>query len=165
MALPLGAAVAVRTFGNKRGVVIAADRNGRYQVRIEAVTMWCGEEDLSVEQEPRKKKPDGPRRHEPRGSRRARLRGGVPDTEEESGAVAPPGRVDLHGLVVEEALSRVVDEIDRSLLRGADRVEVVHGKGSGRIREALHRHLASMTVVVAFRLDPRNPGVTWIHFR
>jgi dsDNA-specific endonuclease/ATPase MutS2 len=42
---------------------------------------------------------------------------------------------------------------------------VVHGKGSGRLREALHRHLASMTVVVAFRLDPRNPGVTWIHFR
>jgi DNA mismatch repair protein MutS2 len=153
MALPLGAAVAVRTFGHKRGVVIAVDRNGRYQVRIEGVTMWCGEEDLSVEPEPRKKRKggDGPRRH-----------GG---TEEDSGAVAPPGRVDLHGLVVEEALARVVDEIDRSLLRGADRVEVVHGKGSGRLREALHRHLASMTVVVAFRLDPRNPGVTWIHFR
>jgi len=79
--------------------------------------------------------------------------------------VAPPGYLDLHGLVVDEALARVVDEIDRSLLRGADRVEVVHGKGSGRLRDALHRHLASMTVVVAFRLDPRNPGVTWIHFR
>jgi len=73
--------------------------------------------------------------------------------------------VDLHGLLVEEALARVVDEIDRSLLRGADRVEVVHGKGTGRIRDALHRHLASIPVVAALRLDPKNPGVTWVHFR
>ena len=152
MPLSIGAAVAVRTFGNKRGVVIAVSRDGRYQVRIEAVTMWCSEEDLSVPQEPRKKKTG------------ARLRGGVPDTAEESEPVAPPGHVDLHGLVVEEALARVVDEIDRSLLRGADRVEVVHGKGSGRIRDALHRHLTSMPVVAEFRLDPRNAGVTWVYF-
>jgi hypothetical protein len=79
--------------------------------------------------------------------------------------IAPPGRVDLHGLVVEEALARIMEEIDRSLLRGADRVEVVHGKGTGRIRNALHRHLASMAVVAAFRLDPRNAGVTWVHCR
>ena len=164
MPLSIGAAVAVGTFGNKRGVVIAVGRDGRYQVRIEAATMWCSEEDLSVPQEPRKTKKAGdrPGRHILRGPRRARLRGEVPEPEE---AVAPPGRVDLHGLVVEEALARVVEEIDRSLLRGADRVEVVHGKGSGRLRDALHRHLASMNVVVAFRLDPRNPGVTWIHFR
>jgi DNA mismatch repair protein MutS2 len=156
MALSIGAAVTVRTFGSKRGVVIAVSGDGRYQVRIEAVTMWCSEEDLSVPQEPRKKKGgDGTRRDGPR-------RHGA--TEKDSGPVAPPGHIDLHGLVVEEALERVVDEIDRSLLRGADRVEVVHGKGSGRIRDALHRHLASMPGLT-FQLDPRNPGVTWVHFR
>lgn len=151
MPLPIGAAVVVRAFGNKRGTVIAIGRDGRYQVRIEGITMWCREEDLTAPTEPRKKKGAGDK--PPR-------RGG---TEEEP--VAPPGRVDLHGLVVEEALARVVDEIDRSLLRGADRVEVVHGKGTGRIRDALHRQLASMPGVAAFRLDPRNPGVTWVHFR
>jgi len=153
MPLSIGAAVAVRTFGNKRGVVIAVSRDGRYQVRIEAATMWCSEEDLTVASKPRKKKQGG--------NRSLRHR----DTENDSGPVAPPGHIDLHGLVVEEALARVVDEIDRSLLRGADRVDVAHGKGSGRIRDALHRHLASMTVVVAFRLDPKNSGVTWIYFR
>jgi DNA mismatch repair protein MutS2 len=75
------------------------------------------------------------------------------------------GRLDLHGLIVEEALARLTDEIDRSLLRGADRIEVIHGKGSGRVRDAVHRYLASMPVVAAFRLDPVNPGVTWVHFR
>lgn len=151
MPLPIGAAVVVRAFGHKRGTVIAIGRDGRYQVRIEGITMWCREEDLTAPAEPRKKKGAG--------DKRPRLGG----AEEEP--VAPPGRVDLHGLVVEEALARVVDEIDRSLLRGADRVEVVHGKGTGRIRDALHRQLGSMPCVAAFRLDPRNPGVTWVHFR
>jgi DNA mismatch repair protein MutS2 len=67
--------------------------------------------------------------------------------------------------VVDEALDRMIQEIDRSLLRGADRVEVVHGKGSGRVRAAVQRQLASMPVVAAFRLDPKNEGVTWVHFR
>lgn len=148
MALSIGAAVVVRAFGNKRGVVIAVGRDARYQVRIDAVTMWCGEADLTVAAEPRKKKAAG--------------RNPSPAPANEA---APPGRIDLHGLGVQEALERVVVEIDRSLLRGADRVEVVHGKGSGRIRDALHRHLASMPVVAACRLDPRNAGVTWVHFR
>lgn len=148
MALPIGAAVIVRALGNKRGVVIAVSRDGRYLVRIDAVTLWCGEEDVALPAEPRKKKTAG-QKHRP-----------ILADE-----IAPPGRVDLHGLLVDEALARVASEIDRSLLRGADRVEVVHGKGTGRIRDALHRYLASMPVVAAFRLDPRNPGVTWIHFR
>jgi DNA mismatch repair protein MutS2 len=146
MPFGVGAAVIVRTFGNKRGVVTAIGRNARYEVRIDAVTMWCGEEDLAVSES--RKKSRGPRPH-----------GNVPDD------VAHPGRVDLHGLVVEEALARVVEEIDRSLLRGADRVEVVHGKGSGRVRDALHRQLGTLPVVARFHLDPDNPGVTWIHFR
>ena len=147
MPLPIGADVVVPAFGNKRGVVIAAGRDGRCWVRIDSVTMWCREEDLTIPAAPRKKKPAG--KIQPAGT---------------ADEVPPPGRVDLHGLLVEEALARVIEEIDRSLLRGADRVEVVHGKGSGRIRDALHRHLASMPVVTAFRLDPRNSGATWLYF-
>ena len=149
MSLPIGADVVVGTFGNKRGVVIAVGGKGRYQVRLDRVTMWCREEDLETPPEDGKKKP-----------RRA-ARAETPALRDDA---APPGCVDLHGLRVEEAIARVVDEIDRALLRGADRVEVVHGKGSGRVRDALHRHLASMSVVVAaFRLDPANPGVTWVY--
>jgi DNA mismatch repair protein MutS2 len=72
--------------------------------------------------------------------------------------------VDLHGLRVEDAIVRVVTEIDHALRRDADRVEIVHGKGSGRLKEAIHRHLASMPGITTFRLDPRNPGVTWVVF-
>ena len=154
MRFSIGDAVVVRTLGNKRGEIIAVSRDERYQLRIEGVRMWCREEDLAVPKEPRESKTrsrNTPQRHG--------------DSGEDPGCLAPPGRIDLHGLLVEEALARLVDEINRSLLRGADRVEVVHGKGSGRIRHAVHRHLGSMPVVASFRLDPTNAGVTWVHFR
>ena len=153
MPFSIGDAAVVRALGNKRGDIIAIGRDGRYQLRIEGVTMWCREEDLDTQKDSGRTKASrskpGRRRH----------------TEEDRGHVSPAGRLDLHGLIVEEALARLTDEIDRSLLRGADRLEVIHGKGSGRVRDAVHRHLASMPVVAAFRLDSVNPGVTWVHFR
>lgn len=140
----------VRTFGHKRGVLVAAGRDGRWQVRVGGVTLWCREEDLGVP--PAEKK-----RRDRRGSVREAPEGG-------SNATASAGRLDLHGLTVEDAMARVLDEIDRTLLRGADRLEVIHGKGSGRIRQELHRRLRGMPVVKAYRLDPANAGVTWVFF-
>jgi hypothetical protein len=37
-------------------------------------------------------------------------------------------------------------------------------KGSGRIRAALHRLLASIPAIASFTLDERNPGVTRARF-
>ena len=147
MTWTVGANVVVATLGNKRGVVVEVRRGGRYRVQVERMTISCREEDLSAPPEPGKKK------------RTFRTREDSPDIA----SAVPAARIDLHGLRVEEALALVTNEIDRSLLAGADRLEVVHGKGSGRIREALHRHLATMSTVT-FRIDPHNPGVTWVHF-
>jgi DNA mismatch repair protein MutS2 len=131
--------------------VVEAARGGRYRVRVEGLTVWCREEDLA---DP----PDAPK------GRRAGRRPPAAPAADPPDDAAPPGRVDLHGLRVDEAIARAVQEMDRTIRRGADRLEVVHGKGSGRIRDALHRQLGSMPVVKAFALDPRNPGVTWVYF-
>ena len=143
--------VVVRTLGNKRGVIVEAGRHGQYRVRVGSITTWCREEDLDASPESSQGKLGGPKHR---------------DESNASGprTPAPPDCIDLHGLRVEEAMARVVDAIDRALLGGADRLEVLHGKGSGRIKEALHQRLASMRVVVSFELDPENPGVTWVHF-
>jgi DNA mismatch repair protein MutS2 len=151
MSFPIGADVVVRSFGKKRGVVVAADRNGRYRVRMEGLTVSCKEWDLELP------------------AAGSTSQGESRSKGHESGAAvrkdaAPPQRLDLHGLRVDEAMARVVGEIDRSLMRGADRLEIVHGRGTGRIKSALHRHLATMPVVKAFGLDHANPGVTWVYF-
>lgn len=68
--------------------------------------------------------------------------------------------IDLHGLTVELALERAEAALNDAIL--ADRAEIrfIHGQSSTRIRNALHRSLARISSVRAFRLDPRNPGVT-----
>lgn len=148
MARPVGSEVVVKPFQRKRGVILEAAGGGRYRVRVGNVTAWCREDDLASPEETKK-------------GRTARTR------PEETPPPRPhdatrAGRVDLHGLTVEEALARLVDEIDRAIRAGADRVEVVHGKGSGRIKHAVHRHLASIPSVAAFKVDEHNPGVTWV---
>jgi DNA mismatch repair protein MutS2 len=152
MTWSVGSEVIVRPLGNKRGVVVEAGRNGRYHVRVEGVMTWCRDDDLGRPPETKRKarKSDG----------RARLE----HPADKARDTAPPGRIDLHGLSVAEAVEKVMTEIDRSLQRGAERLEIVHGKGSGLIKEAIHKRLAALSVVAQFRLDPRNPGVTWVYF-
>jgi dsDNA-specific endonuclease/ATPase MutS2 len=68
--------------------------------------------------------------------------------------------IDLHGLTVEEALGRVQEALSEALLADVDELRLIHGRGGGRIRSALHRQLGETPSVRKFRLDPRNEGVT-----
>jgi DNA mismatch repair protein MutS2 len=150
MARPVGAEVVVKTLANKRGVIIQAAADGRYRVRVEGVTMWCREEEITEPPQVGKRK-------------RAATKPAAASDAVPRNRSGPAARVDLHGLTVEEALARLDDELDRAILNGADRLEVVHGKGTGRVKHAVHRHLASLSAVSAFKLDPHNAGVTWVY--
>ena len=146
----IGADVVILTLAKKRGVVIAVARDGRCQVRVEQVTMWCRDEDLAAPPELKTKR------------RAPKTRERIADAE--AGAPAQSSRIDLHGLTVEEATARVLTEIDHALRRGDDRLEIVHGKGAGRLKDALHRQLPRISVVRAFKIDARNLGATWVYF-
>jgi DNA mismatch repair protein MutS2 len=150
MSFAIGTEVVVKTLADRRGVIIQAAPDGRYRVRLESVTVWCRESDIAAPppRKPRKSR-DGPKRDGPADPR-------------PGGGSLRPGRVDLHGLTVEEALVRLLDEVERAIVRGADRVEVVHGKGSGRVRHAVHQRLASIASVKSFKLDDHNAGITWV---
>ena len=43
---------------------------------------------------------------------------------------------------------------------GLAEARVIHGRSGGRLKAAVHGRLKTMPSVRAFRLDPRNPGVT-----
>lgn len=84
-----------------------------------------------------------------------------PTAPSDHGALA---EIDLHGLTVEEALARVETAVNDALLADLSELRVIHGRGSGRIRAALHRWLRDVTTVSVFRLDPQNAGVTIVRF-
>ncbi len=67
----------------------------------------------------------------------------------ESGGAVP--ETDLHGLRADQALEEAERLLHASFARGERGVRIVHGKGEGRLREALHRVLATHPLVAGFR--------------
>jgi DNA mismatch repair protein MutS2 len=74
-------------------------------------------------------------------------------------------RVDLRGQRVEEALHLVQRMLDQALAANLDRVELLHGKGTGALRQAIHDYLATRSDVAGFEdapWDEGGPGVTYV---
>ena len=147
--LSIGTEVVVLTLGKKHGTIVTVGREGRYEVRVERVTMWCRAAALALPPQAKRRKSGVP----PVRSVETSTTGGGPEV-----------RLDLHGLRVEEAMTRVLTSMDAAIVRGADRMEIVHGKGEGRLKAALHRQLGTLSVVKAFEVDAHNAGVTWVYF-
>jgi dsDNA-specific endonuclease/ATPase MutS2 len=59
-----------------------------------------------------------------------------------------------------EAVAALDTFLNDAMLEGADHLRVIHGRSGDRLRSAVHARLAQLPPVRAFRLDPRNPGVT-----
>lgn len=77
-------------------------------------------------------------------------------------------RVDLRGQRVDEALAEVTRLIDEALGANLDRVEILHGKGTGALRQAIHEYLAGRPEVAAFDdapVDQGGAGVTYVTLR
>ncbi len=68
------------------------------------------------------------------------------------------GRLDIRGYRVAEAEDEVARFIDRCVLDGVERCEVLHGTGTGALREAVREMLAAMPGVVGFRPAPSTRG-------
>jgi DNA mismatch repair protein MutS2 len=67
-------------------------------------------------------------------------------------------QVDLRGFRVDEALAEVQRFIDDAVAANLDTVDILHGKGTGALREAIHEYLAASPVVADFDDAPWNQG-------
>lgn len=73
--------------------------------------------------------------------------------------------INVVGLTVEEALPVVDKFIDDALLGGLDVVDIIHGAGTGRLREAIGEHLKHHRNVKRFGpKDVVKSGVTVVEF-
>ena len=70
--------------------------------------------------------------------------------------------VDLRGMNVEEALIEVDRFIDSSVLSGIHQITIIHGKGTGVLRDAIQNHLKHHTSVKSFRLGAYGEGETGV---
>jgi DNA mismatch repair protein MutS2 len=71
-------------------------------------------------------------------------------------------RLHLVGLRVEEALPLLDKAIDRALMDGYDKIHVVHGHGTGRLRKAVQEFLSEHSVVKTFHPENQSAGGTGV---
>ncbi|MDR7556653.1 MAG: endonuclease MutS2 [Armatimonadota bacterium] len=71
---------------------------------------------------------------------------------------AVPLSLDVRGLVVDDALAQVDRYLDEAVRANLPAVTIVHGKGTGRLRAALHQFLRGHPHVRRFRLGGRGEG-------
>jgi len=77
------------------------------------------------------------------------------DTFLRGAAEEPSSQLNVIGLSVEDALAKVDKFIDQALLHGLEKVQIIHGVGSGRLRNAISQYLSEHRAVKSF-----SPGET-----
>ena len=76
--------------------------------------------------------------------------------------------INLLGMTVDEAISALDKYLDDAYLAHMPNVRVVHGKGTGALRSAVHSHLKRLKYVKEFRLGEYgegDAGVTIVTFK
>ena len=69
-----------------------------------------------------------------------------------------PNQLDLRGKRYEEALNEVDQYLDAAILAGYPQVTIVHGKGTGALRQGITEYLKNHRSVKSFEFAPANQG-------
>jgi DNA mismatch repair protein MutS2 len=132
-----------RTLGSTGRIVEISGRTGRVTVETEGARLVIPSDDVEVVPEPISGPPPGDQASEEL-RRRAAAR------------VSPT--LDLRGERVEAALERLEGYLDEALLAGLDSVAIVHGAGTGALRNAIRERLADHPRIRGVRSGRRDEG-------
>ncbi len=149
----VGDRVRVPSLGKDATVVEAPDRKGRLTVEVGGLRLQVPGDDL---ERPRGAAPVEKRR--PEAARAAR---DVPDAGTETTDNAARGSantVDLRGQTVEEAIEAVEQRLDSASLAGEPFVFLLHGHGTGALKNALRQWLLRSSYVARFAPGQRSQG-------
>jgi len=94
----------------------------------------------------------------PRSGRRGDLVSAEPPKRPSPAPRAVPATLDVRGARVDEALEMLDRYVDQAAVAGAARIMVVHGHGSGALRDALRAQLSENPLVVSWRAGDRGEG-------
>lgn len=72
--------------------------------------------------------------------------------------------IDLHNLPIDEAIRSLEDFLDHACLQGMPAIKIIHGRGTQKLRNAVHAYLRKQTTYVETFRDattlPQQGGVT-----
>jgi DNA mismatch repair protein MutS2 len=131
--------VHVRGLNLKGQVLSVSDEDGEAEVNVGKVRLRI---DLA-----RLSRADDPEAEEPTPAISANLGPSLSSLE-----------LDIRGFRAEEALISVEQFLDKAVRDGLSSVRIIHGKGTGALREAVREHLEGHPLARSFESEPRERG-------
>lgn len=148
MTFKVGDEVRIIALG-KRGRIVGAAGADRFRVSAGGLTVLAAAEGLALVEAPKKK--------------RIKTATNTPSPVAGPADAGRTGRLaslDLHGCTADEAISHLEVALDRAITAGVDRLNIIHGIGTGTVKRAVHSYLSRIPVVRRYALDAGNAGVT-----
>ena len=140
-------------------VVTKPDKNGMVQIESGVLTINVPAADLRMPRSEREKKQSSRGR-----SMSGRAGSGTSDSRRAERSIRSSARqnfqheIKVLGKTVEEATAAVDQFLDQATLAGAERVRIVHGKGTGALRKAIGEMLRSDSRVSSYELAAFGEG-------
>jgi DNA mismatch repair protein MutS2 len=142
----------VQVGGAGRGVLEALpDRRGRVAVRVGGARLLVPRERVSAAAKSEAESPAQKRA-------RVSVEPAPPELAGDSAAAVGAERCDLRGLRVDEAEDRLVEVLDRATRAGLSELSIVHGLGTGALRNAVRHYLKESPYVSEFAAAPSDEG-------
>ncbi len=130
----VGSRVRVKSL-EREGTVRAVLDKGKITVGIGNITIRADAEDLVM---------GDPRSAKNSSSKKEQIRVDIPP-------VSPKWELNVIGLRVEDALPIVEKALGEALLGGLPSLNIIHGKGTGRLKKAIWEYLSGHALVQSFR--------------
>ena len=137
----VGDDILVTSYG-QRGTLVKQLKDGRWEAQVGLIKMTLEEQELNLlkaekEQQPKRKQINVVKR---------------------ANTAGPKARLDLRGKRYEEAMEELDAFIDQALLNNMAQVDIIHGIGTGVIREGVTKYLRRNKHVKSFGYAPQNAG-------
>lgn len=152
--LQLGTPIRVISSGLSGTVYSLPDKKGNLFIQCGILQTQVNIKDLALTKE------------EPAPTARPQKSGASSIRVSKSLSVSP--EINLLGCTVDEAISRLDKYLDDAYLSHLQNVRIVHGKGTGALRNAVHQHLKRTSYIKSYRLGEAgegDSGVTIAEFR
>jgi DNA mismatch repair protein MutS2 len=143
--LRAGDTVTVVDIDRKAAVLSSTNADGFTEVRAGIINMRVHIRNLRLIEQIRPKEPE-------LGRIRNVSRASMPVKQE----------LDLRGMMTDEGISELDKFIDDSLIAGLGLVTIIHGKGTGAMRAAVHQFLKTHKSIKSFRLGKYGEGETGV---
>lgn len=137
----VGDDILVTSYG-QRGTLVKQLKDGRWEAQVGLIKMTLEEQEFNLlkaekEQQPKSKQVNVVKR---------------------ANTAGPKARLDLRGKRYEEAMEELDAFIDQALLNNMAQVDIIHGIGTGVIREGVTKYLRRNKHVKSFGYAPQNAG-------